>query len=35
MAVPPAPPPPGVFFVRVANKEVNLDMARKSGKYKT
>jgi len=24
---------PGGFFVRVANKEVNHDMARKNGKY--
>jgi hypothetical protein len=26
---------PRVFFVRVANKEVNLDMAGKNGKYET
>jgi len=28
-------PHPRVFFVRVANKGVRLDAARKSGKYRT
>ncbi len=28
-------PPPRVFFVRVANKGVMVDAARKSGKYRT